>query len=84
MRIKQRARVGSTITVGLLSTILCQTLSSQDGLSLIHKMQQALGGADKIAAIRDFEQTVRAESWNGNTGRPHGEVRKRTRWVRPG
>lgn len=47
-------------------------------------MQEALGGAKKIAAIRDFEQSVRAESWNGNTGQPIGEVRKRTRWIRPG
>lgn len=79
-----RGRPGFAIRGAVLSIILCPTLFSQDGLPLIHKMQQALGGADKIAAIRDFEQTVRAESWNGNTGRPLGEVRKRTRWVRPG
>ncbi len=46
-------------------------------------MQDALGGADRIAAIRDFEQEIRAESWNGNTGQSIGEVRKRTRWIRP-
>src|SRR5689334_24842354 len=46
-------------------------------------MQEALGGADRIAAIRDLEQQVRAESWNGNTGQSIGEVRKRTRWIRP-
>jgi hypothetical protein len=26
---------------------------------------------------------VLAESWNGNTGQSMGEVRKRTRWIRP-
>jgi hypothetical protein len=46
-------------------------------------MQEALGGADRIAAVRDFEQQVRAESIDGNTGRSLGEVRKRTRWIRP-
>src|SRR5262249_34117356 len=46
-------------------------------------MQRALGGAKKIAAIRDLEQRVRAESWNGSTGQSPGEVRKRTRWVPP-
>jgi len=46
-------------------------------------MQDALGGAERIAAVRDFEQQVRAESWNGNTGQSIGEVTKRTRWVRP-
>ena len=57
--------------------------SSPEGLKLFHKMQQALGGADKIAAVRDFEQQVRAESWNGNTGQSIGEGVKRTRWIRP-
>lgn len=59
------------------------SVSSPEGLRLFHKMQEALGGADKIAAIRDCEQQVRAESWNGNTGQSIGEVIKRTRWVRP-
>jgi len=45
-------------------------------------MQDALGGAQKIASIRDFEQIVRADTWD-NRGRPHGQVRKRTRWIRP-
>jgi hypothetical protein len=58
-------------------------VSSPEGLQLFRRMQEALGGADKIAAVRDFEQQVRAESWNGNTGQSIGEVVKRTRWVRP-
>jgi hypothetical protein len=44
-------------------------------------MQTALGGADKIAAIRDYEETVRAKTWN-NKDAAIGEVRKRTRWMR--
>jgi hypothetical protein len=44
-------------------------------------MQAALGGSEKIAAINDFEETVRAKIWN-NSGAPIGEVRKRTRWMR--
>ena len=55
--------------------------SSQAGLQLLHKMQTALGGTGKIAAIHDYEETVRAEIWN-NSGTPMGEVRKRTRWMR--
>jgi hypothetical protein len=55
--------------------------SSQDGLQLLHKMQAALGGAEKITAIHDYEETVRAQIWN-NDGTPMGEVRKRTRWMR--
>src|ERR1700733_13685595 len=57
------------------------TESSQDGLQLLHKMQTALGGADKIAGIQDYEETVRAETWD-TKGTPLGEVRKRARWMR--
>jgi hypothetical protein len=49
---------------------------------LFHKMQTALGGRDKIAAVYDLEQCVRAETRN-NDGTPHGEVFKRTRWINP-
>jgi hypothetical protein len=55
--------------------------STSEGLQLLHKMQIALGGAEKIAAIHDYEETVQAKTWNGN-GTVPGEVRKRTRWMR--
>jgi hypothetical protein len=71
------------VSVTVVALLLCPSVFSQDGLPLFRKMQDALGGADKIAAVRDFEETVRAESWNGNTGASMGEVRKRTRWIRP-
>jgi hypothetical protein len=58
-----------------------QQASSQQGLELLHKMQTALGGAEKIAAIHDYEETVHAAIWN-NSGAPMGEIRKRTRWMR--
>jgi hypothetical protein len=45
-------------------------------------MQTALGGAERIASVRDFEETVRADAWYSD-GRPLGKVRKRTRWIRP-
>jgi len=45
-------------------------------------MQDALGGADKIASIRDFEESESAQAWH-NDGRSMGEVHKRTRWIRP-
>lgn len=55
---------------------------ANDGLTLFHKMQAALGGADKIAGIRDFEQWERAETWWPD-GRPRGTVRKHVRFIRP-
>jgi len=45
-------------SLALASLFLCSSVFSQDGLPLFRKMQDALGGADRIAAIRDFEQEV--------------------------
>jgi hypothetical protein len=56
--------------------------AAQDGLQLLHKMQTALGGSERIAAIHDYEESVRAQTWN-NEGKLNGEVRKRTRWITP-
>jgi len=55
--------------------------SEPGGLRLLHRMQDALGGATRIAAVHDFEETIRAQAWDA-AGTPLGEVRKRTRWVR--
>lgn len=77
-----RAGVRFVFAVAVFTLFLCPLAFSQDAQQLLHKMQDALGGSEKIAAIRDFEQTVRADTWD-NTGKPHGEVRKRTRWMRP-
>ena len=55
--------------------------SEADGLRLLHRLQDALGGATRIAAVRDFEETIHAEAWDAS-GASLGEVRKRTRWMR--
>jgi hypothetical protein len=55
--------------------------STPEGLRLLHRLQNGLGGAEKIAAVHDFEETIRAEAWDGS-GAPLGDVRKRTRWMR--
>jgi hypothetical protein len=55
--------------------------SEPDGVRLLHRLQDALGGANRIAAVRDFEETIRAQAWDA-AGASLGEVRKRTRWVR--
>jgi hypothetical protein len=54
--------------------------STQEGLLLLHKVQDGLGGAKRIAAVHDFDETIRAQAWDGSGG-PLGEVRKRTRWM---
>jgi hypothetical protein len=80
----RRSRTQSCFLASFIAVSLCASSAAvcDDGLKLFHKMQDALGGADKIAAIHDFEQQVLAESWDAN-GHSMGEVRKRTRWVGP-
>jgi hypothetical protein len=75
-------KLGFLLCLAGLRLIPCPTAAGQDPLELLHKMQQALGGTDKIAGIQDFEQSVHAETWD-NEGKPNGIVRKRTRWIRP-
>lgn len=55
--------------------------STQEGVRLLHNMQNGLGGAKAIAAVQDFEELIRAEAWDA-AGNSLGEVRKRTRWMR--
>jgi hypothetical protein len=55
--------------------------SAADGVRLLHQMQEALGGAKKLAAVQDFEETILAQAWDSNGG-DLGEVRKRTRWIK--
>jgi hypothetical protein len=71
------------VAVPALATFLFgSSPAGRDGLQLFHKMQTALGGAQKIASVHDYEQIVRAEAWHID-GRPMGVVRKRVRFVRP-
>ena len=73
------------LSLGLLaiSIFLRTSLSSaQDAKELFRSMQRSLGGQDKIAAVYDFEQCVRANAWD-NDGKFHGVVYKRTRWIKP-
>lgn len=83
-RLWPRWVVAGTAGVCLAASALTQApprASSTEGLRLLGKMQTALGGADKIDAIRDYEETVRAKTWNPD-GSPLGDVRKRTRWLK--
>ena len=48
----------------IVALLLCLPAFAQDAQQLFHKMQNALGGAEAIAAIRDFEETVRADAWD--------------------
>src|SRR5262245_10589324 len=55
--------------------------STPEGLQLLHKLQDALGGAKRIAAVADYEETIVAQAWDSR-GTSLGDVRKRSRWMR--
>lgn len=83
----QRTHALYSFAVLLATFLLClpcfaQNPSAQDPSQLLSKMQKALGGADKIAAVRDYEETVQADAWD-LSGNSMGVVRKRVRFIRP-
>lgn len=71
----------SILALGLLARPV-SAQSHDSGLSLLHKMQAALGGANRIAAIRDLDWTAKGTTYDHN-GKEIGRVTKRTRWIRP-
>jgi len=74
------SRVGP---VACLLLIFGGSVAAQDGgLELLHRMQDALGGAAKISAIRDYEELVVAETFSA-TGEIRGNTQKRVRWIAP-
>lgn len=73
---------GSLPFLMLAALCLCSSAWGQDGIALLHKMQAALGGARKIAAIRDRDEIQTATTWSPS-GKLIGKVVKRTRWIRP-
>ena len=81
-RVQARDRHHLFAALALISFFLFPGSSTHEGLQLFHKMQNALGGAQRIAAVRDFEQVERADTWFPD-GKPRGVVRKRVRFIRP-
>jgi hypothetical protein len=69
----------AAVVFGLLFPV---ARAQDSGLVLLHKMPNALGGANKIAAIHELDWTVRADTFDHN-GEALGKVTKRTRWIRP-
>lgn len=65
-----------------VTTLPAQTAPSQDALQLLRRMQEALGGADKLAAIRDYDWKITAKIY-GPGGQYGGEGVRRIRLVLP-
>jgi hypothetical protein len=75
-------RAASLFVVVFIVFLFCQIAFSQDAVTLYHEMQAATGSVGAKAAVRDFDECVRADTWDDG-GKPLGEVWKRTRWLRP-
>jgi hypothetical protein len=50
---------------------------------LLRRLQAALGGSERLAAVRDMEQHLSADTWD-DRGRHLGRTVKRIRWIAPG
>jgi hypothetical protein len=64
------------------AALSAQTPPAQDPLQLLHRMQEALGGAEKLAAIRDYQWSIVGKSF-GPGGQDLGEGTRTIRLVRP-
>ncbi len=84
-----RASIGILVLASILPAFASERRPAQapaerseaQGLRLLHQLQVALGGAKRIAAIQDLDETIRAQAWD-SAGGSLGDVRKRTRWMR--
>jgi hypothetical protein len=79
--------MGNLLKFNLLAFILAAVLSAQtppaqDALQLLHRMQDALGGADKLADIRDYDWKITAKIY-GPGGQEGGEGVRRIRMIFP-
>jgi hypothetical protein len=52
------------------------------GIALIRRMQGALGGVDRLAAVRDVDWTISGKTWYAD-GAPGPNVIRRIRWIAP-
>jgi hypothetical protein len=62
--------------------VAAQKTPARDGVQLLRRMQEALGGADKLAAIRDYDWKIVAKIY-GPGGQEGGEGVRRIRMVFP-
>jgi hypothetical protein len=75
------------VVAAVLAACASASLSSQTsrstlgGLLLLQKLQDALGGATRLASVGDYQEVIRAQAWD-SAGNALGEVRKRTRWIK--
>ena len=77
----RKAAVAVLVFAAGVTVFASEAPQPQAGIKLLGKLQNALGGAKQIAAIRDYEEVIRAEAWDSKGG-SLGQVRKRTRWMR--
>jgi hypothetical protein len=60
----------------------CSHSNNRDGRQLYRQMLNAMGGADRIRAVHDFEEIEEAQTWFED-GKARGVVRKHMRFIRP-
>src|SRR5262245_24187299 len=77
----RKAIVALLVFAAGVTVLASQASRPDEGAKLLGKLQNALGGAKQIAAIRDYEEVIRAEAFDSKGG-SLGQVRKRTRWMR--
>lgn len=58
------------------------TLTEEQGMALLRRMQFALGGTERLVAVRDVDWTAAGKTWKA-AGEPGPDATRRIRWIRP-
>ncbi len=58
------------------------TPAAEQGMALLRRMQAALGGAERLVAVRDVDWTAAGKTWKAS-GEPGPGATRRIRWIRP-
>ena len=56
--------------------------AAEHGMALLRRMQAALGGAERLMAVRDVDWTTVGKTWTA-AGEPGPDATRRIRWIRP-
>lgn len=58
------------------------TLAEEQGMALLRRMQTALGGTERLTAVRDVDWIALGKTWKAS-GEPGPDATRRIRWIHP-
>ncbi len=70
------------LAAAVAAPMLLRGQTHEQGIALLRKMQAALGGVERLVAVRDVDWTTAVKTWKAS-GAPGPNATRRIRWIRP-